>query len=172
VWIIGAFTSKRNVRHQSWASRFGMVGCAIIGYFLLFGAARYFVFAERRFLPNSAIYLWIGLFMTLTGVMFAIVARAKLGRNWSGIVTVKQNHELIRTGPYALVRHPIYAGVLFALLGTIIFDGTIATLISLLVVRSVFTYKMKIEEQFMGEQFDSQYASYRQKTKALVPFLW
>jgi protein-S-isoprenylcysteine O-methyltransferase Ste14 len=172
VWIIGAFTSKRSVRRQSWASRFGMVGCGIIGYFLLFAAARYFGFVEGRFLPNSAIYLWIGLFMTLIGVMFAFWARAILGRNWSGIVTVKQNHELIRTGPYALVRHPIYTGVLFALLGTIIFDGTIATLISLFVVLSVFTYKMKIEEQFMGEQFGSQYASYRQKTKALVPFLW
>jgi protein-S-isoprenylcysteine O-methyltransferase Ste14 len=172
VWIIGAFTSKRSVRRQSWASRFGMVGSAIVEYLLLFGAASYFGFAERRFLPDSAIYLWIGLFMTLTGVMFAIWARATLGRNWSGIVTIKQNHELIRTGPYALVRHPIYTGLLFALLGTTIFDGQIRTLILIVAVLSVFTHKMKIEEQFMTAHFGSQYASYRQKTKALLPFLW
>lgn len=172
VWIIGAFTSKRSVRRQSWASRFGMVGGAIVEYLSLFGAARYFGFAERRFLPDSAIYLWIGLCMTFTGVMFSIWARATLGRNWSGIVTVKQNHELIRTGPYALVRHPIYTGILFALLGTIIFDGKIRSLILIIAVLSVLIHKMKMEEQFMAAQFGSQYTSYRQKTKALLPFLW
>jgi protein-S-isoprenylcysteine O-methyltransferase Ste14 len=172
VWIIGAFTSKRSVRRQSWASRFGMVGLAILEYLLLLWAVSYFGFAYRRFLPDSAIYLWIGLFMTVAGVMLAIWARATLGRNWSGIVTVKQNHKLIRTGPYALVRHPIYTGVTFAVFGTAIFDGEIRSIVLIVAMLSVFIHKMKIEEQFMTEQFGSEYASYQQKTKALVPFLW
>jgi protein-S-isoprenylcysteine O-methyltransferase Ste14 len=101
VWIVGAFTSKRSVRRQSWASRFGMIAVAILAYVSLLWAATYFGFADHRFLPDSGIYLWIGLFMTIAGVLFAIWARLTLGRKWSGIVTVKQNHELIRTGPYA-----------------------------------------------------------------------
>jgi protein-S-isoprenylcysteine O-methyltransferase Ste14 len=172
VWIIGAFTSKRSVRRQSWASRFGMVAIAILEYLLLFWGASYFGFAYRRFLPDSAIYLWIGLFMTIAGVMLAIWARVTLGRNWSGIVTVKQNHELIRTGPYALVRHPIYTGITFAVFGTAIFDGEIRSIILIVAMLSILTHKMKIEEQFMIEHFGSEYASYQQETKALVPFLW
>ncbi len=117
-------------------------------------------------------YLWIGLFMTIAGVMFAIWARVTLGRNWSGIVTVKQNHELIRTGPYAWVRHPIYTGITIAVIGTVIFDGELRSIILFVAILLALTHKMKIEEQFMTEQFGSEYARYRQKTKALVPFLW
>jgi protein-S-isoprenylcysteine O-methyltransferase Ste14 len=120
----------------------------------------------------SPIYRWIGLFMTIAGVMFAIWARVTLGRNWSGIVTVKQNHELIRTGPYALVRHPIHTGLTFAVFGTAIFDGEIRSIILIVAMVSLLTHKMKVEEQFMMAQFGSEYTSYRQNTKALVPFLW
>jgi len=172
LWIIGAFTSKRTVRRQSWASRFGIVAIAILECLLLFWAARYFGFANRRFLPDSPIYQWIGVFMTIAGVMFAIWARVTLGRNWSGTVTVKQNHELIRTGPYALVRHPIYTGITFAVIGTAIFDGEIRSIILIVAMLSVLTHNMKIEEQFMTTQFGSEYTSYRQNTKALLPFLW
>ena len=144
----------------------------LLEYFLLFWAASYFGLLERRFLPDAMIYRWIGLLMTMAGVAFAIWARVILGRNWSGFVTVKQNHELIRTGPYALVRHPIYTGLTFAVLGTTIFDGHIKIIILVIAMVSVLIHKMKMEEQFMSAQFGSEYASYRQKTKALVPFVW
>jgi protein-S-isoprenylcysteine O-methyltransferase Ste14 len=172
VWVIGAFTSKRTARRQSWKSRFGMVGIAALEYFLLSTAAQYLGFAERRFLPDSLLWLQIGLFITVAGLLFATWARVTLGRNWSGIVTVKQNHELIRTGPYALVRHPIYTGVVFAIFGTAIFDGKIRAIILLAVVLSILIHKMKIEEQFMTEQFGSEYTSYRRSTKALFPLIW
>ncbi len=172
IWIIGAFTSKQNVRSQSWASRFGMVAIAMVEYWSLFWIARYFGVVYRRFLPGSAIYLWVGLFMTIAGVIFAIWARITLGRNWSGTVTVKQNHELIRTGPYALTRHPIYTGIAFAVFGTTIFDGKIRSLIFVVAMLTVLIQKMKIEEQFMTDEFGSTYASYQKGTKALVPFIW
>jgi protein-S-isoprenylcysteine O-methyltransferase Ste14 len=160
------------VRRQSWASRFGIIAIAILEYLLLLWAVRYFGFANRRFLPDSPNYRWIGLFMTIAGVIFAIWARVTLGRNWSGTVTVKQNHELIRTGPYALVRHPIYTGITFAVIGTVIFDGEIRSIIFIVAMLSLLTHKMKIEEQFMTTQFGSEYTSYRQNTKVLLPFLW
>ena len=172
VWIIGAFTAKQSLRRQSWSSGFVMVAIVLLEYFLLFWGVRHFGFAYSRFLPDSVTYLCIGLFITFAGVIFAIWARVTLGGNWSGIVTVKRDHELIRTGPYALVRHPIYTGIAFAVVGTVMFDGEIKSIIVVIVMLTVFARKMKIEERFMTEQFGSEYASYRQKTKALVPFLW
>jgi protein-S-isoprenylcysteine O-methyltransferase Ste14 len=172
VWIVSAFKAKPTVRRQSLASRIGMVVIAIAEYYVLLLGAKHFGFANRRFLPDVPGYLWLGLFMTMAGVAFAIWARATLGRNWSGTVTVKENHELIRTGPYALVRHPIYAGLTFALIGTIIFDGKVRSLLLLIAVLSVLIHKMSMEEQFMTDQFGSEYAKYRQQTKALVPFVW
>ena len=149
-----------------------MVALAILEYFLLLWGASYLGFAYRRFIPDAAIYRWIGLFMTIAGVMFAIWARFTLGRNWSGVVTVKENHQLIRNGPYSFVRHPIYTGVTFAAFGTAVFVGDIRSIILLVAVLSVFIHKIKIEEQFMTDQFGSEYTSYRQETKALIPFLW
>ena len=81
------------------------------------------VFASARFLPQTMIAYWIGLFMVVVGLAFAVWARRHPGRNWSGMVTVKEDHELIRTGPYAMVRHPIYTGLLFAILGTAVAIG-------------------------------------------------
>jgi protein-S-isoprenylcysteine O-methyltransferase Ste14 len=172
VWIIGAFTAKRTIRRRSLRSRVGMVAIGLAEYYLLFWVAEYFRFAHWRFLPDLKLYAWIGLLMTMAGVAFAIWARLTLGRNWSGTVTIKQDHELIRTGPYALVRHPIYTGITLAVLGTAIFDGRVRSAILILVMLSVLIHKMRMEEQFMNEQFGSEYTRYRQRTKALVPFLW
>ena len=109
---------------------------------------------------------------TITGVAFAIWARVTLGRNWSGMVTVKQDHELIRRGPYALVRHPIYTGIAFAAAGTVIFYGEIIGLLFMVAMLSVMLHKMIIEERFMTEQFGSAYTDYKNRTKAFVPFAW
>jgi hypothetical protein len=103
VWIIGAFTSKRSVRRQPWSSRFVMFAIAALEYLLLFWGARHFGLVYSRFLPDAVIYLWIGLFMTFTGVMFAVWARVTLGRNWSGIVTVVPLSDLIFAWAFAEV---------------------------------------------------------------------
>ena len=149
-----------------------MVVIAVAEYYVLFWIAKYLGFVHWRFLPDLEVYRWIGLLMTIAGVAFAIWARVTLGRNWSGTVTVKQDHELIRTGPYALVRHPIYTGITLAVFGTAMFDGEIRSIIFILAMLSVFLHKMRMEERFMTEQFGSEYTNYRQRTKALVPFLW
>lgn len=172
VWLIAAFTAKRTLRRQSLQSRIGLLVIAVAEYYVLFWVAKYFGFVYRRFLPDQQKYLWIGLLMTVSGVAFAIWARAILGRNWSGTVTVKQDHELIRRGPYAIVRHPIYTGLIFAAVGTAIFDGEIRSMIVVVAILAALIPKMKLEERFMTEQFGSEYASYQQKTRALLPFVW
>jgi protein-S-isoprenylcysteine O-methyltransferase Ste14 len=111
----------------------------------------------------------IGLGLTLTGIAFTIWARVTLGRNWSGIVEVKQNHELVRRGPYIIVRHPIYSGALLAMLGTAIAFGEWRGYLGFAI--ALFTWKAKslTEERFMGQQFGEAYARYKAEVKALIP---
>ena len=109
--------------------------------------------------------------MLAAGLGFAVWARRCLGRNWSGIVTVKQGHELIRSGPYALVRHPIYTGLLLAILGTASAIGEWRGLIAFVLITAGFVLKLRIEEDFISETFGEQYARYRAEVPALIPFI-
>jgi protein-S-isoprenylcysteine O-methyltransferase Ste14 len=101
-------------------------------------------------------------------------ARVRLGSNWSAMVTVKQDHELILRGPYAVVRHPIYSGFLLALAGTAIAVGEIRAFIGLGVAFIGFFLKSAAEERFMREEFSEfsdEYARYSQRVKRLIPFI-
>jgi protein-S-isoprenylcysteine O-methyltransferase Ste14 len=95
-----------------------------------------------------------------------------LGSNWSGTVTVKQNHELIRSGPYAIVRHPIYSGFLLGLLGTALSVGEARGLIALALAFVGWFVKARVEEQFMVEQFNGDYVRYIRDVKRLIPFVF
>jgi protein-S-isoprenylcysteine O-methyltransferase Ste14 len=93
-----------------------------------------------------------------------------LGRNWSATVTVKESHTLIRTGPYRYVRHPIYSGILLALLGTAVAIGERRGFVAVAVALVGIAWKASVEERRMRETFP-EYAQYRRKTAALVPFV-
>ena len=103
--------------------------------------------------------------------LFAIWARNVLGRNWSGIVTLKQDHELIRTGPYRYVRHPIYTGLLIAFAGSAIARGEWRGLLALAIAFVALWRKLKLEEQWMIETFGDAYRRYRDEVRALIPFV-
>lgn len=124
------------------------------------------------FVPETHFFSFLGLSLTIAGLAFAVWARAFLGKNWSAAVTVKQDHELIRHGPYSLVRHPIYTGILLALLGTSVTFGTIRGLLAFLVAGLALWLKSRREEFFMVDQFGAEYVAYRSKVKALIPFVW
>jgi protein-S-isoprenylcysteine O-methyltransferase Ste14 len=104
------------------------------------------------------------------GLAFTVWARVYLGRNWSGTVTLKEGHELIRSGPYTYVRHPIYTGLLVALLGSAVACGELRAMIGLGLVAGAFIRKLRIEERFMREIFPGQYERYCAEVPALVPF--
>jgi hypothetical protein len=94
-----------------------------------------------------------------------------LGQNWSGAVTIKVDHQLIRTGPYAWVRHPIYSGFLLAMLGTALTRGELRGLIGIALLWPAFSVKRRMEESFMRKTFGQEYDSYTQSTGALIPRL-
>ncbi len=114
---------------------------------------------------------WLGAAITIAGLLFAVWARAYLGTNWSRSVTIKQGHELITTGPYAVVRHPIYTGILTGFLGMAIAISQVRGFIVLVLIFVAFWMKFRMEEQWMRSQFGETYATYARRTAALVPYI-
>src|ERR1700683_445115 len=117
--------------------------------------------------PSGYWPFWLGAAITVAGLLFSGGARVHLGRNWSRSVTIKQGHELITTGPYAVVRHPIYTGILTGLLGSAIALSQVRGLIAFVLFFVAFWIKLRMEEQWMRSQFGEAYATYAHRTAAL-----
>ena len=124
-----------------------------------------------RFLPVATWPSWLGVLITLAGLLFAAWARVTLGRNWSATITVKQDHDLITSGPYRFVRHPIYTGLLLGLLGIALALGEWRGLLGVALAFGAFWRKLRIEERWMREQFGSAYDDYTRRVAALIPYL-
>ena len=173
LWVAAAFTSKRTVQVQSDGSRLLQAGVVLIGVTLLFNLSPWLMsgWLTERLTPESARVVLGGAVLTVAGMLFSVWARLTLGRNWSGTVTIKQDHELIQRGPYRIVRHPIYTGMLLAMLGTAFIYGIARCLLGVPIVGLGFWLKVQIEEQFMVQQFGEQYVRYRQEVRALIPYI-
>jgi protein-S-isoprenylcysteine O-methyltransferase Ste14 len=112
-----------------------------------------------------------GVLLVAAGLALAAWARAHLGRNWSGTVTVKKDHALVRSGPYRVVRHPIYTGLLMALIGTALAIGEARGLLGVACALLGFLWKLHVEENRMRQTFP-EYEDYRKRTSALIPLLY
>ncbi len=128
-------------------------------------------FLNDRFVPQGLWTFWCGVTITAGGLLFSIWGRRHLGRNWSRSVTVKQDHELITSGPYAFVRHPIYTGLLTAFAGSALARGQWGGVLAVVLVFVGLWQKLTLEEKWMREQFGRVYERYCEQTKALVPFV-
>jgi len=169
IWGVWATGTKQTVRRESRASRLGYHVPLLAGVALL--VLPWPGGGGVRLLPHGVLWFWTGTALVALGMGFAVAARAYLGRNWSGTVTLKAGHELIRTGPYRLVRHPIYTGMLLAFVGTAAARGDLRGLVALALVVLSFLLKLRIEERFMAKQFPLEYPGYKQRTPALIPGL-
>jgi len=169
-WVVSAFGAKTTQRRESPASRLSHLVPLIIGVALIVWPRIPWGWWSLRLVPRGPLTSVVALALLLAGLAFTVWARLHLGRNWSGTVTLKEGHELIRSGPYAYVRHPIYTGLLVALLGSAIACGEVRALIGLSVVAGAFIRKLRIEERFMREIFPGQYQRYCAEVPALVPF--
>jgi len=126
---------------------------------------------NERFLPLGAWCFWSGAAMTAVGLLFSVWARRHLGKNWSQAVTVKEGHELITSGPYALVRHPIYTGLLLAFVGSAVARGEWRGLLASALVFGALWRKLRLEEKWMRVQFGESYETYSRQVAALVPYI-
>jgi protein-S-isoprenylcysteine O-methyltransferase Ste14 len=126
---------------------------------------------DDRFVPAVIEVGAAGWVLTALGMLFSIWARVSLGRNWSGRVVLKHGQELVSTGPYALVRHPIYTGLLVALAGTALYNGRWQALLGLAFFAISFWLKARSEENLLEREFGEEYRSYRDRTPMLIPTL-
>ena len=170
-WLVAAISTKRSVYRESGAQRLRYSLLLLAGCFLLFKGYRMSYPLSARVIPHVEILAWAGVILCAAGLGFCLWARLTLGRNWSGTVTLKEEHELVVRGPYRLVRHPIYTGLLAMSLGTFIMSGRVAGIIGLVMMFISFWIKLRDEEEIMLKQFPEQYASYQQRVRRLVPFV-
>ena len=124
-----------------------------------------------RFLPDSIALKIIGIILLFIGLGFAVWARVHLGRNWSANPVIKEDHKLIRTGPYNIVRHPIYSGIWLGVIGTAIVLEIIAGLLFMLLILVGLLLKIHSEEEILSEEFGQEYNQYKKKVKSLIPYL-
>jgi protein-S-isoprenylcysteine O-methyltransferase Ste14 len=170
-WLAVSGGVKSVARLESVASRAGHVLPLFIAALLLVVPFRG-TFLDAHLLPASALVFFIGTGILLLGVAFMVWARITLGRNWSGMVTVKQDHELVQSGPYHFVRHPIYTGLLAGFLGTAVAEGEVRSLLAVLIVFAALWRKLRLEERWMGETFGPAYVDYKTRVAALIPYIF
>lgn len=170
IWFITGIRLKPTARSTSETQAHVSVWIVWLGWFLLF--SQHPGSPNVQLMPRTPATGYIGLLLTAIGLLFAIWARLAIGRNWSGMVTVTEGHELVRTGPYSIVRHPIYSGLMLGTLGTAIAYGGAAGFLGFACVALSWGYKSRVEEKLMVEQFGEQYEKYRRQVKALVPLVW
>jgi protein-S-isoprenylcysteine O-methyltransferase Ste14 len=172
LWFVPAFFSKRTVQKQTSGSRTVQIVLVLIAFSLMFDPDLGWGLLNLRLLPTGTPATLLGYGLLLAGMLFACWARVFLGGNWSANVTLKQDHTLVRSGPYRIVRHPIYTGLLIALLGTAIALGELRCFLGVILAAISWKIKSVTEEAFMLQKFGEQYALYRLQVKALLPYLW
>lgn len=126
----------------------------------------------RRFLPVSRVLTGLGLALEIAGILFAFWARRHLGSNWSGEVRIATGHQLVRSGPYKHLRHPIYTGVLGMYAGTMLVSGQLHALIAVVIITVAYWRKLRLEEEILAVNFGDAWDAYRRETWALVPQLF
>jgi protein-S-isoprenylcysteine O-methyltransferase Ste14 len=165
-WIISARGHKQVIhRSHSWMRYWSAV---------LFVAV--ILFIQNYYVQFKPVVLsWpvmaLGLVICFLGLSYAVWARRHQGTNWNREPSIQRDHELITSGPYSHIRHPIYTGILTALIGSALVGGPYWLLIFIFVC-FMFIWRVKVEEEFMTQTFPSQYPEYKKRTKALVPFVW
>ena len=170
-WWAASFNVKATARREPLQSRLSHIVPLTIAVALLWLPESPIEVLGKRFLPVAVGPFWIGAVLTLAGLLFTVWARVHLGRNWSGTITVKQDHDLITSGPYRFVRHPIYTGLLLALIGFALARGEWRGVVALGLAFAAFWRKLRIEEQWMREQFGGAYEEYSRRVAALIPFV-
>ena len=170
-WWAASRNVKVAVRRESLRSRLAHIVPLTVAMLLLWGPRAPTAFLTQRFLPLTEWPFWLGVLLTAGGMLFSVWARLHLGRNWSGTVTIKQGHELITSGPYAVVRHPIYTGLLLAFLGSAVALGEWRGVIAFALAAGALWLKLRLEERWMRQQFGDAYSAYAARVAALVPFV-
>jgi protein-S-isoprenylcysteine O-methyltransferase Ste14 len=168
LWLVMAFNTKRTIKRRG--IDFRVLLLVFFAFFIVRNRFDVNKIHEHLWAPTATLG-WLGVALMIIGASFAVWARFTIGTNWSGDVTLKEDHELIQRGPYALARHPIYTALFTMLLGSALAFGQYETAVIFVVAVIIFSIKMRAEERLMTEAFPDQYPEYRRRVKAVIPFI-
>jgi len=169
VWVVLMLGMKRAKKRERWDERLRYLLLLLVGAWLIFGTRSELGALNYRVLPNELVVWGIGLALTAIGVGIAIWARLSLGANWSGTVTLKNEHELVRKGLYRWIRHPIYTGIALGMFGSAIIRGYLIGLIGAGLILLGFYIKARKEESFLREEFGAGFEEHAQQTGMFLP---
>ncbi|HXJ90159.1 MAG TPA: isoprenylcysteine carboxylmethyltransferase family protein [Candidatus Binatia bacterium] len=171
-WAITWLRVKRTKTREKSLDRLVTLVLVVLAFSLLFGRWLRTGPLASRFVSREVWMAYLGIGLSFAGTAISVWARYCLGVYWSARVTLKEGHELIRTGPYAFVRHPIYAGMLVATIGTALVLGEWRGLLAIVLLVAAHSRKAMREESMLTREFGEEYATYRQSTGFLLPRFW
>ncbi len=168
-WLWNARRTGSTAVEEAWGWRVMRLGILSLTFALLLSPWLRMGWLGRRFLPEMEAGCVLGVTVTGLGILLCVWARVHLGRYWSDKVVLKADHQLVRSGPYRYLRHPIYSGVLLGILGTAIAIGEWRGGLALAIMSANYFVKARREERVLAGQFGEQYAEYRKQAGFLAP---
>lgn len=171
-WTVGALKTRRTVSRESFTSRYGILFLEILGFVLLFSDAAGIGVLGHRVVHRTYALAVVGVALTWIGITIALWARWHLGQYWSARVTLKEDHKLIRTGPYAHFRHPIYSGIDLAAVGGALAIDQWRCVAGVGLIVLGYWIKARKEESMLAAQFGEAFEEHCRHTGFLIPKLW
>ncbi|MGA3067729.1 MAG: isoprenylcysteine carboxylmethyltransferase family protein [Tepidisphaeraceae bacterium] len=165
-WIVAASDTHRTVKMESRLSRLQHGALMFGGFYMIFHHGNPFFYGRFYQLEWMR---WLGDAFTAAGLLFSIWARVHLGKYWSGVITLKEGHKLITTGPYEWVRHPIYTGLITAAIGSAMAAETVDGFVGLVMIIAGCLVKLRREEALLTGQFGDEYAKFQRDVPMLLP---
>ncbi len=169
-WLLASRAAKPTERREPMGSRLLHVLPLMFSLWLVWTDRLPASFLGEMVFPWAPWEFWFAALVTALGLLFTVWARIHIGRNWSGTVTIKRDHELITSGPYATVRHPIYTGLIVAIVGSALARDEWRGVLAVFIAWVALWRKLRLEERWMIERFGEQYLDYCRRVPALVPF--
>jgi protein-S-isoprenylcysteine O-methyltransferase Ste14 len=168
-WAVSALRRKPAKKEEHLIERLRHLVPVMVALLLLSQADANYGWLGRRFVPESGTLSLLGLVLAGAGAAFAIWARWHLGANWSAVVSIREQHDLIRTGPYRAVRHPIYTGLLLAMMATVLIVGEFRALLAFVIVLAALYLKARKEDVWLAREFGDTFESHAQQTGMFLP---
>ena len=168
-WLLSARRTERSLTHE--ATRWRVIRLSILAVTFLLLLSPYFRMGwlGRRFIPDNHLARPVGVTVTAIGIILSVWARVHLGKYWSDKIVLKVDHQLVQSGPYAFLRHPIYSGVLLGIAGTALAVGEWRGVLALLVMSVNYCLKARREEKILAARFGADFTAYQQRAGFLAP---
>jgi len=168
-WIVSAIRTRDTLQTESFASRYAILLIEVAGFVLLFRHSAGIGFLGNRFMHRTLASAIVGSILTWMGIGLAIWARYHLAEYWSARITIKEDHQLIRTGPYTRLRHPIYSGIVLAAIGSAVVIDQWRCVLGVCLVLMGYCIKARKEETMLTQQFGDAFREHQKQAGFLIP---